>query len=166
MKNLLTAKQALELCDGKISKATLYRFAKDKTIITQKKSGRLFFDKESLEEVLSGMDVSETVSKPSHETKSETPFSERMIVGIRHEAFEHGKKEGQLLLMKEKEKITEENYELKQKTSVLNLEKKHLEELLKSEKIQKIIVLIFLVFWIAGWTLFSFRKEIITFFSG
>ena len=165
---LLTAKQALEFFNGKVSRATLYRMAKDKKIKTKKKNGKVFFIQTSLEEVVDEIDFSKqtNVSQVSHETENNISSNERIIAGIRHEAYESGKKEGRLLLMGEKEEVSQENSDLRRIEAILKLEKDHLAKALRSERVQKFIALGFLFVWFFGWGVFYFKNELSALFYG
>ncbi len=84
---------------------------------------------------------------------------------FRHEAFESGKREGQLLLMGEKEKVQMKNAELEKDREVLKVNKKFLEKALKEgeralkdKRVQKYFAWGFLFLWIVGWLVFYVWK--------
>ena len=175
----LAPRQAIDFFEGKISKATFYRYVRDKKIMVKRTGGRTFFSKDSLEKILDSLEeIPEVVleddkqesqdstkkndSEKIEEVKKEKGFNikEKLLGAIRNEAYESGKKEGMLLLATEKEKLGKENSELQKNNAVLGIEKDFLVKALKSEKIQKRIAIGCVILWVIGWGIYYFRREI------
>ncbi len=206
--NLITVKEALSIAKkfGGVSRSTLYRWA-NKKIKVQQIGGQLKFNKNSLLSHLIGSSydqnattdatnrTDETIEDATNETskteeikiEKEKPYLEgelkidKSVLGlVRQEAFESGKKEGEMKLMEENKKIEIENINLKSDKKILEKDKEilnkdkeglkkekttlaeknaKLKKIVKSEKFQKIVAFLFLFFWIIGWLIyFIFTK--------
>ena len=168
---LLSPKEALKLANTfkNVSRATLYRWV-GKEVSTKQVGTRQFFYKASLiahlmtliDETNSETIFDETIRETTDETKlavdEKIEVDKRILITMRQEAFESGKKEGQMLLMEKNKEYELENQALAKDKNILEKaqeeltgENSELQKMLKSEKFQKMIAIGFIIFWLLAW---------------